>query len=114
MRQSKSLWPWSLVICLGLLVHGSPGSASDGSTKPGFSAPQAVIEDAVHGGRLSFAVAALGSAQGELWSHAAGTRDDRGVESASPDNIIQIASMTKLITTIAALQLVEQGLLEAL
>ncbi|MGB1439177.1 MAG: serine hydrolase domain-containing protein, partial [Luminiphilus sp.] len=111
MRQSKSLWPWFLVVCLGLLVHGSLASASDGSTRPDRSAPQAVIEDAVHGGKLSFAVAALGTAEGELWSHAAGTRDDRGVESASPDNIIQIASMTKLITTIAALQLVEQGLL---
>ena len=111
MRQSKSLWPWSLVICLSFLVHGSPASASDGSARPDHSAPQAVIEGAVHGGKLSFAVAALGTAEGELWSHAAGTRDDRGVESAGPDNIIQIASMTKLITTIAALQLVEQGLL---
>jgi len=111
MRQSKSLWPWSLVICLSFLVQGSPVSASDGSIRPDQSAPQAVIDEAVHGGKLSFAVAALGTAEGELWSHAAGTRDDRGVESASPDNIIQIASMTKLITTIAALQLVEQGLL---
>ena len=79
MRQSKSLWPWSLVICLGLLVHGSPPSASDGSTQPYHLAAQAVIDDAVRGGKLSFAVAALGTAEGELWSHAAGTRDDLGV-----------------------------------
>ena len=105
MRQSKSLWPWSLVICLSFLVQGSPVSASDASTGPDRSAPQAVIEDAVHGGKLSFAVAALGTAEGELWSHAAGTRDDRGVESASPDNIIQIASMTKLITTLSLIHI---------
>jgi len=43
-----------------------------------------------------------------LYAGAFGTRDSSGVP-AAPDSIFQIASMTKAITTVAALQLVEQG-----
>ena len=73
--------------------------------------PKAVLDEAVDQGELPFAIAAMGSSEGQLWSHAAGHRDANKHHSASPDNIIQIASMTKLVTTIAALQLVERGLL---
>ena len=73
--------------------------------------PKAVLDEAVDQGELPFAIAAMGSSEGQLWSHAAGHRDAKKHHSASPDNIIQIASMTKLVTTIAALQLVERGLL---
>ena len=60
-------------------------------------------------GKLNFAVAAVGNVGGQTWSHAAGYQDAEKTRPASPDNIIQIASMTKLVTTIAALQLMEQG-----
>jgi hypothetical protein len=43
-----------------------------------------------------------------LYSGAFGTRDSSGVPVAA-DSIFAIASMTKAITTVAALQLVEQG-----
>ena len=55
--------------------------------------------------------AAVGMAAGErgiLYSGAFGTRDSSGPPVA-PDSIFAIASMTKAITTVAALQLVEQG-----
>ncbi|MGD1092373.1 MAG: serine hydrolase domain-containing protein [Bryobacteraceae bacterium] len=55
--------------------------------------------------------AAIGMAATEdkiLYSGAFGTRDSSGVP-ATADSIFAIASMTKAITTVAALQLVEQG-----
>lgn len=71
-----------------------------------------VIDTAISEGELHFAVAAVGNASGQLWSHSAGHRDAQKTSVAANDNIIQIASMTKLITTIGALQLVEQGVLD--
>ncbi|MEC8528058.1 MAG: serine hydrolase domain-containing protein, partial [Pseudomonadota bacterium] len=72
----------------------------------------AVLDQTIATGKLNFAVAAVGNAGGQTWSHAAGYQDAEKTKAASPDNIIQIASMTKLVTTIAALQLVEQGKLD--
>ena len=77
-----------------------------------WAGPKDVIEKTVEDGKLIFAVASVGSAKGETWAHASGYRDVKKSQAASPNNIIQIASMTKLITTIAALQLVEQGKIE--
>ena len=77
-----------------------------------WAGPKNVIEKTVEDGKLIFTVAAVGSAKGETWAHASGYRDVKKSQAASPNNIIQIASMTKLITTIAALQLVEQGKIE--
>lgn len=71
-----------------------------------------VLNRSVATGKLNFAVAAVGNADGQIWSHAAGHRDAAKTQPAAPDHIIQIASMTKLITTIAALQLVEEGKLD--
>ena len=48
------------------------------------------------------------SADKILYSGAFGTRDSSGVP-VTADSIFRIASMTKAITTTAALQLVEQG-----
>ncbi len=73
--------------------------------------PKAVLDEAVDQGELPFAVGAMGNSKGQVWAHAAGHRDANKHHSASPDNIIQIASMTKLVTSIAALQLAERGLL---
>jgi CubicO group peptidase (beta-lactamase class C family) len=71
-----------------------------------------LLERTITSGDLNFAVAAVGNAGGQTWSHAAGYQDAEKTKSASPDNIIQIASMTKLVTTIAALQLMERGKLD--
>ena len=70
-----------------------------------------VLDEAVNQGDLAFAVGAFGTSEGQSCAHAAGHRDANKRHSANPDNIVQIASMTKLVTSIAALQLVERGLL---
>jgi methyl acetate hydrolase len=70
------------------------------------------IDDTLRSGierrKIPAAVGMVSSGHSILYSGAFGTRDSSGV-AATPDSIFQIASMTKAITTVAALQLVEQG-----
>src|SRR5580692_9586278 len=58
--------------------------------------------------KIPAAVGMVGSERSILYSGAFGTRDSSGAAIAT-DSIFQIASMTKAVTTVAALQLVEQG-----
>src|SRR5579872_3995065 len=58
--------------------------------------------------KIPAAVGMAASANKILYSGAFGTRDSSGVP-VTADSIFSIASMTKAITTTAALQLVEQG-----
>jgi CubicO group peptidase (beta-lactamase class C family) len=58
--------------------------------------------------KIPAAVAMVANANKTLYSGAFGTRDSSGVP-VQTDSIFQIASMTKAITTVAALQMVEQG-----
>jgi methyl acetate hydrolase len=70
------------------------------------------IDDVLRSGiaqrKLPAAVGMVADEHSILYSGAFGTRDSSGVPVAA-DSIFQIASMTKAITTVAALQLVEQG-----
>jgi methyl acetate hydrolase len=79
-------------------LHGSGGSAA--------------VDDALRSGlarrKIPAVVGMVGSENKTLYSGAFGTRDSSGV-AVRVDSIFQIASMTKAITTVAALQLVEQG-----
>lgn len=93
------------------LIYGC-GSSNDTDLQDPLPLATHVIDTAISEGELHFAVAAAGNASGQLWSHSAGHRDAQKTSVAANDNIIQIASMTKLITTIGALQLVEQGVLD--
>ena len=93
------------------LIYGC-GSSNDADRQDALPQATEVIDTAISEGELHFAVAAVGNTSGQLWSHSAGHRDAQKTEVAADDNIIQIASMTKLITTIGALQLVEQGVLD--
>jgi len=54
-------------------------------------------------------VAAVASADGVLYQGAAGLRDTASGAAMEKDTIFNIASMTKPVTTVACLQLVEQG-----
>lgn len=98
------------LVLLALLSYSNPTLAQ--SNEPDLSEAKKVLEQSVLLGKLNFVVAALGNANGQAWSHAAGFQDAEKLRPAAPDNIIQIASMTKLITTIAALQLMEEGKLD--
>lgn len=71
-------------------------------------AAQAVLDGATASGNLNAALCAVGDQNGLILTHAAGYRDAGRTLPIATDAIVAIASMTKLITTIAALQLVEK------
>lgn len=71
-----------------------------------------VLDLAVDRGDLTFASGLVGDRGGALMVHAAGNRDADKSLPAGQDSIFAIASMTKLVTTVAALQLVEVGQLD--
>ncbi|HTB14365.1 MAG TPA: serine hydrolase domain-containing protein [Bryobacteraceae bacterium] len=72
----------------------------------------AAIDETLRSGiarrKLPAAVGMVANQNNTLYSGAFGTRDSSGTP-VTADSIFQIASMTKAITTVAALQLVEQG-----
>ena len=100
-----------ILILSTALIYGC-ASSNDADRQDALPLATHVIDTAISEGELHFAVAAVGNTSGQLWSHSAGHRDAQKTSVAADDNIIQIASMTKLITTIGALQLVERGVLD--
>ena len=67
------------------------------------------LDLAVAEGKLPMSVALVANSDDVLLSHASGFRDVEKRQSMRTDSIFAIASMTKLITTIAILQLVESA-----
>lgn len=80
-----------------LLYAGTPQQALDEA-----------LRAAVASRKIPAAVGAIASRRGTLYLGAFGVRDPSGV-AVQTDSIFRIASMTKPMTTTAALQLVEQG-----
>ncbi|MGH9116181.1 MAG: serine hydrolase, partial [Acidimicrobiales bacterium] len=76
------------------------------------SAIDTVLQDAVESGAVPNAVAIAADRSGVIYEGAAGPRAAGGSEQASADTHLRIASMTKMIATVVALQQVEQGNLE--
>jgi methyl acetate hydrolase len=59
--------------------------------------------------RIPAAVAMVATAESTTYTGAFGKLDSAAVADLSPDSIFRIASMTKAVTSVAAMQLVEQG-----
>jgi methyl acetate hydrolase len=68
-----------------------------------------VLAEAVSAGVVPGAVALVMNASGTLYEGAFGLRDARAGDPIAGDTVFRIASMTKTITAISLLQLVEQG-----
>jgi CubicO group peptidase (beta-lactamase class C family) len=81
------------------------------SPASGASALDEELRRGIASRRIPAVVAGVATRRKTLYSGAFGTRDTSGVP-VRPDSIFAIASMTKAITTTAALQLVEQGKLD--
>ena len=79
------------------------------SEKAEYTKIQNVISNAVVSGDLRLAAGLVGNRNGELFSSTIELNENKNEVTERSDVIINIASMTKLITTIAVLQLVEQG-----
>lgn len=69
----------------------------------------AVLDDAVNGGAIAGAVVAATDKTGAMFEIAAGRRSLDAPAPMQADSIFWVASMTKAVTTFAALQLVEAG-----
>jgi methyl acetate hydrolase len=70
-----------------------------------------ILNEAVASGAIAGASAFIGNRDGVTFSSVAGLRDPSSGAAMEEDTIFQIASMTKAITSVAAMQLVERGLL---
>jgi methyl acetate hydrolase len=71
-----------------------------------------VLHQAVDSGVVPNVVATAANAEGPIYEGAAGPRAVGSPDPVSADTMFRIASMTKMITTVAALQLAEQGKLD--
>lgn len=71
-----------------------------------------VLQGAVESGGVPCAIAMAADDNGVVYEGAAGTRTPDGGNAVTPDTVLRIASMTKMIATVAALQLVERGSLD--
>tara|TARA_R110001583_G_scaffold182944_2_gene341213 strand:+ start:3356 stop:4570 length:1215 start_codon:yes stop_codon:yes gene_type:complete len=71
-----------------------------------------LLQNAVAAGDIPGAAVALTNASGTYYSGAFGTRDAETGAPIGPDTVMAIASMTKPITSVAVMQLVERGALD--
>jgi methyl acetate hydrolase len=71
-----------------------------------------VLQGAVGRGDAPFAVAMAADQHGVIYEGAAGKRRVDVEDPATPDSVMRIASMTKMVTTVAALQQMERGHIE--
>ena len=71
-----------------------------------------VLQAAVDAGDVPCVVAMAGDRDGVIYEGAAGERTPGSGEMVGPDTMFRIASMTKMVATVAALQLVERGELD--
>ena len=74
-----------------------------------FSPIDALLEAAVARGAVAGVVALAGDANGILYEAAFGKRDLAGDAAMDAETVFWFASMTKIVTSVAAMQLVEQG-----
>jgi methyl acetate hydrolase len=71
-----------------------------------------VLTAAVEAGAVPGVVALAADEDGEIYQGAAGVRSTGAPDLITPDTMMRIASMTKMVTMTAALQLIEQGRLD--
>jgi CubicO group peptidase (beta-lactamase class C family) len=70
---------------------------------------QAALDQAISSRKITGAVAMTVNKAGVTAAHVAGLRDPSGDSAMTLDTVFQLASMTKAITSVAAMQLVEHG-----
>src|SRR3954452_13365364 len=72
----------------------------------------AALRRAVEAREVPGVVAMAASEAGPLYEGAFGRRDVENGPAMTPDTVFRIASMTKVVTSVAAMQLVEEGRLD--
>jgi peptidoglycan/LPS O-acetylase OafA/YrhL/CubicO group peptidase (beta-lactamase class C family) len=76
------------------------------------AAIQQILDAVTADGRIPGAVVSVRTADGAAWTGAAGVADRDSAAPMAPETLVRIGSLSKLFTTVVALQLVEEGALE--
>jgi methyl acetate hydrolase len=105
---------------LGILLFTLPTAFAQGTSNTSTARPADPLESKLNAVLGSFTdskalpgvVAGLANARETLYQGASGWRNIASAEPMQQDTIIAIASMTKPVTTVAVLQLVDRGLLD--
>jgi methyl acetate hydrolase len=71
-----------------------------------------VLQGAVDSGAVPCVIAMAADDNGLVYEGAAGSRTPDSGDAVTPDTMLRIASMTKMVVTVAALQLMERGALD--
>ena len=71
-----------------------------------------ILKTAVDSGAVPCVVALAADDNGVVYEGAAGSRTPEGGDPVTPDTMLRLASMTKMVATVAALQQVERGTLD--
>ncbi len=105
----------SAFYCIALITSALTGNADQ--AKPNYSSALSgkldkVIERYAAQGRLPNIVAGVANKDGTLYIGASGLKNTQAATPMTPNSMIAIASMTKPVTTVAVLQLVEKGLID--
>jgi methyl acetate hydrolase len=98
---------------------GAAAALAAGLKRPAFAQPAAgaagidkALAEAVNSGRVPGVVALAANDKGTIYSGAFGKRSLAQAQPMTVDSVFWIASMTKAVTTAAAMQMVEQGKLK--
>jgi hypothetical protein len=71
-----------------------------------------VLQTAIEGGDVFGVVATVADTSGPVYEGAFGRRQANAEDKMSPDTMFRVASMTKVVTPVAAVQLIEAGKLD--
>ncbi len=97
-------------LVLGLVVACAPAGVD--APRPSTEGIDAVLAGAVERGEIPGVVAVATSPDGVFYEGAFGRRDVGADVAMTADSLFRIASMTKPVTSVAAMQLVDEGLVE--
>jgi methyl acetate hydrolase len=95
----------------GILLLGTQAQRLFGASRSS-NAIDGVLREGIERRKIPCVTAMVASADKILYSGAFGKRDLASGIAVQPDSIFQIASMTKAITSVAAMQLIERGTLK--
>ncbi|HCS28996.1 MAG TPA: 1,4-butanediol diacrylate esterase [Spongiibacteraceae bacterium] len=100
------------IALLTLAITGNADQGQPGSARALSGKLEKVIETYTAEGRLPNIVAGVANREGTIYIGASGLKNTQDATLMTPNSIVAIASMTKPVTTVAVLQLVEKGLID--
>jgi CubicO group peptidase (beta-lactamase class C family) len=113
---SNKFWVAMTAICVTIAVHPSPAQADtirNGFSQERLARVDALLEGYVNDNRIGGIVALVLRDGKPVYERAVGWRDKEAGQKMTLDTMFRIASQTKALTSVAILQLMEEGKLTA-